>query len=356
MKRTTFYRPLLNLLWLLIPIFASGQQQYINGPLSTGPISNNGTLAPSGYTWSELQNNTGDLSATNIQPGQYLGSSFKNKFSDDFIVPTNETWSITGFDFYVFYPQWTSSTIPVSALGIEIWNGDPSLTASVKLYGNLTTNSLDLENSGEAMMYHIKNSNFTATTGGATPNLESKMWKIRGSFNASLPAATYWIVFQPVYATYGVVVPLKRIMGSRGYPLNAPGKFLDASPGHNWVNTFDPGVPTSAPDINQDYPFTIHYTTPLSSADFEKSSILKLYPNPVENVLNISSDTNFINQAINKVVILDSRGVIVLQPSGFEKRQHAVQIDISDLHSGLYFVQISNVDGAVFYNGKIVKK
>lgn len=44
-------------------------QLFNNGPLSTGSVASSGFAAPSGYTWSELQNNAGNSSQANSTAG-----------------------------------------------------------------------------------------------------------------------------------------------------------------------------------------------------------------------------------------------------------------------------------------------
>src|SRR5215212_12081917 len=72
-------------------------QTYVNGNLSTGATAENGTAAPAGYTWSEVQHNTGDLTVAN----NTIGVSGTGAFSvaDDFIVPAGG-WNLTKLTVY----------------------------------------------------------------------------------------------------------------------------------------------------------------------------------------------------------------------------------------------------------------
>ena len=155
--------------------FMCYSQQYVNGNLSTGPISNSGVLAPAGYTWSEEQSDFGVPSITNVQEGFQLGDYYINKFADDFTVPNGETWNIQNFQFYVFNNVPTNP-LPVDALRIEIWDGIPEAIGSNKLYGDLTTNLIDIANSGEAYMYDILNSNFSSGSGVGGPPIAKKKY------------------------------------------------------------------------------------------------------------------------------------------------------------------------------------
>ena len=101
-KKTT----LLSLKCLFVLAFTqvlSAQQVYTNGGLSTGATSNNGVAAPTGYTWSELQNNTGNTTETNASTGingHYITSgTTSNKLTDNFVVPVGSAWNVTSFEF-----------------------------------------------------------------------------------------------------------------------------------------------------------------------------------------------------------------------------------------------------------------
>ena len=60
---------------------------------------------------------------------------------------------------------------------------------------------------------------------------------------------------------------------------------------------------------------------------------IKLYPNPVKSILNISKN-NTVN--IDSILIYDTTGKVVLQPNFKEN------IDLSSLANGLYYVKLSN--------------
>lgn len=78
------------------------------------------------------------------------------------------------------------------------------------------------------------------------------------------------------------------------------------------------------------------------------SSILKkftMYPNPVEDVLNIINT----NLQIEHLKVIDSNGRIV-----FEKFQNLDYIDVSSLQSGIYLIQIKTNLGSI--SKKIIKK
>lgn len=63
---------------------------------------------------------------------------------------------------------------------------------------------------------------------------------------------------------------------------------------------------------------------------------IRIYPNPVTNILNISNPNNF---EIKNVSIIDINGRVVKNQSDFS------QINVSDLIAGVYFVTIESTDG-----------
>jgi hypothetical protein len=91
--------------------------------------------------------------------------------------------------------------------------------------------------------------------------------------------------------------------------------------------------------------FTV--TQVLSTSDFVASK-LSVYPNPVNNILNI---TNNAGLQINKTVITDINGrtVKTLNHDGVSE----LQINISDLNAGIYFMNIETNEGTA--TKKIIK-
>ena len=76
-------------------------QVYINGNLSTGANSQSGTAAPAGYTWSEVQNDAGNLTESNTTGGYAASVAAGLSVADDFTVPAGPNWTVTKFTFYV---------------------------------------------------------------------------------------------------------------------------------------------------------------------------------------------------------------------------------------------------------------
>jgi hypothetical protein len=349
-------KQILQLVFLLLS-YTTFSQQYVNGNLSTGTVSNSGVTAPAGYTWSELQSNVGEPSITNSRDGIPIdyGQNNKNLFADDFVIPVGQTWNINNFEFFVIKDL--SSTLPITELGIEIWNADPSLSSSVKLHGDITLNSFDASNSGDALMYHIRNTSSSLGNFAGTANSSNKIWKIRGNFSLSLSSGTYWIVFQPrfnISSSLPVMVPLNRYPGSRGYATNSNSRFYQNAPGEIlWSSIFDGGYPSSSPDIPQDYPFKINYTLTLNNSEVT-NSFFKLYPNPTKDQFTIQTDAA---QSVlpQTAVLYDIRGLKVFETKINAIENNSFTIDISSLNKGIYFVKLLDSD-KVIYTNKIIKE
>ena len=100
---------------ILLGSFSLAQTTYSNGGLSTGATSSNGTAAPSGYTWSELQAGNSSYGISGVYTAT---SSFR--LADDFVVPAGQKWTISSIE--VFAYQTNSTSFPFDGLNLQIWN------------------------------------------------------------------------------------------------------------------------------------------------------------------------------------------------------------------------------------------
>lgn len=272
----------------------NAQQIYTNGSLSTGVTSASGVVAPAGYTWSELQNDTTITTEVNRNTGfaAYFNNAGTTSFqlADNFIVPAGEQWNISSFDFFIHQNSYFGINIPVDQLRIQIWNGDPSLSSSVVIFGNMSTNVLNAASEGNTFIYRIPNSIIGNPV--IAPNTNRKIWKIRGTSSVVLNAGSYWVVYQFHAINDGAIfIPSVTLLGTRGLlGWNAKQNFVAntvPSTVLGWASVVDVGDPTAAPDIAQDLPFLINgMISTLDIADNKFSSLVFLYPNPVKNILN----------------------------------------------------------------------
>ena len=301
----------------------SAQQIYTNGPIATGTVSTNSTTAPAGYSWSELQTPN-----TSLGLSGYYNNALTTNFAlaDDFVVPVGETWNISSLDVFGYQTSYAGTTIPIDAIRVRIWNGDPSLITSSIVFGDMTTNVLNAAGSGEEFVYR------TTTTTGTT----RKVWRFNANVTASLAAGTYWVEFQ-VHATNDATVffPPVTILNTLSSPTwNGKQRNVAA-----WVNVADGGS-TNILAI----PFKFNGTVlGLDSNKF--SSQIVMYPNPVKNNLTI---VNPIYSAENFIEIFDMTGRVVF--SSNIKYETNFSIDVSNLITGNYIVKLTNENGTAVKN------
>jgi hypothetical protein len=76
----------------------------------------------------------------------------------------------------------------------------------------------------------------------------------------------------------------------------------------------------------------------VSGTDFQNINNLKIYPNPSSDFLTIQS-----NNLINPIFIYDITGKLIIQNIG---NAEEINIDISNLRSGLYFIKSSSINSS----------
>lgn len=316
-------------------------QLYSNGSLSTGTLSKSGATAPVGYTWSEVQNDTGNTAECNKSSGfaGYFNTAGTTSFqlADNFVVPIGQQWNITSFDFFAHQNSYTGTTIPVDQLRIQVWNGDPSLPESSVIVGDMTTNVLDVPNTiGDNFIYRIPNSIIGNPI--ITPNTNRKVWEIKGAITTTLNPGTYWVVYQfHAVNDSSIFIPSVTVEGARALTgWNAKQNFVaNTIPGTvlGWANVIDVGDPSTAADVPQDLPFYINGTlVNLSTSENDFADLVQVYPNPTENILHISNQNN---TAWNSITILDQAGRKLKNITNA-----GTEIDVSEFAVGNYILKI----------------
>jgi hypothetical protein len=82
----------------------------------------------------------------------------------------------------------------------------------------------------------------------------------------------------------------------------------------------------------------------------EEKTFVKVYPNPVQSILNIEFNKL---SALNKTIsIYDVNGKLLLTKSATGN----TQIDVGKLTAGTYLIKINDANGKVLYNGKVIKE
>ncbi len=293
-------------------------QIYTNGPFSTGATSTNGTAAPAGFTWSELEVPNTSLGVGGI----YNTAGTTNlTLADDFVVPVGQTWNVTAINVFGYQTGFVGTTVPpIDVLRVRIWNGDPTNAASTVVAGDLTTNRLNVANSPQAFVYR------TATVTGTT----RRIWKYNANLVATLPAGTYWIEYQ-VHATNDAAAffPPVTILGT----LSDPTWNAKQSTAGVWANLADGGS-TNLLAV----PFEIIGTLGVDENTFEAS--ISLSPNPVRDILSISVPTNTI---VNSYQIFDINGKMV---NTFNSTTSSIsEINVSELSVGNYILKLNSDKG-----------
>lgn len=101
----------------------------------------------------------------------------------------------------------------------------------------------------------------------------------------------------------------------------------------------DAAIVSNLPFPNQylvDYARVYQFNTSLSVNEFQKGDPVKLYPNPVKNMLNIEYPDGASN-----FKMYDASGKLLVQGSG-------TQVDLSDFQKGVYFIKVQNSEAIKF--------
>ena len=231
-------------------------QTYVNGNLSTGALTNSGVAAPAGYTWSEVQNVTGNTTVSNTNSG-FNGSVFSGfTFADDFTVPAGPSWTISKLTFYAYRTGAVPTPSPFTGLRVQIHSGNPSAGPTTIVFGDLTTNRLSASN--DANMYRIFNT--IAPPPGTVQGITRKIWTLEASINVTLAPGTYWLEWQtdqtPSAAHFAPPSTVPGVRTVAGY--NAQQKTVATGV---WAAIVDGGNPVTPPSVACDMPFKIDYST-----------------------------------------------------------------------------------------------
>lgn len=248
--KTTITIKVFMLILLLSFQFSNSQLLYSNGNLSTGTVLKNGTIAPSGYSWSELQDENG---FSNSELGQQ--SIFNTLLlADDFNVPAGQKWNISSLDLYFLKTNPPFNTI--YGVFVRIYNIDPSTPGAVPIYGDATTDVTNTANSGSTNIYRHQNT--WSNSGSNVINYSDLIVKINCNVNVTLNSGNYWIVYgSNSHESPTIVVPNRR-GGLAGW--NAKRRYQNV-----WFALrdigFDMGSGTPSPYIQQELPFNVNGTS-----------------------------------------------------------------------------------------------
>ncbi len=240
-----------------VPLPTPGSQDgmlYTNGPLSIGATTKSGAAAPAGTTWSEVQNDASSTTIANTTAGfRALGTT--DRIADDFVVPTGQTWTITGLRFFG-YQTGSTTTSTFTGLTVRILNGAPP-TGTV-VFGDMTTNRLT--STGFSSIYRTFNTVVPPTCGGAPTAAATNrpiMELNADGLNIVLTAGTYWLDWS--YTGSGVSgpwCPLTTVLDTRAAN-PAANALQSVNLGVTYVAVADAGQGCGPTPVAQDYPFII---------------------------------------------------------------------------------------------------
>ena len=309
------------------------QLLYNNGPISTGTEHfYSGTIAPAGYTWSEMEAPDG-----NFNLRSYYDNALTRNYTlaDDFVVPAGQTWNLTEVNVYGYQSGNLGSTIPIDVLRVRIWNGDPSLGTSSVVSGDLTTNVLNTAKSAEEFIYRT----------GSAVEYTRKVWHFNATISATLTAGTYWLEYQ-THAIDDLIVgtPPIAIIGTQTDPAwNAKQTTLGT-----WATFKDVGS-----GYTKAIPFQLIDAT-LGLNSNKLASNFKMYPVPAKNVCNFKLNSNTSLQ-VKSANIYDLKGSLVLHQD-VNKNDSDFSVNVSNLEAGMYIVKILDFEQKVIYTDKVIKE
>ncbi|WDF46859.1 hypothetical protein PQ459_18430 [Chryseobacterium sp. KACC 21268] len=227
---------------------------YKNGSLSTGKVSSTGLAAPTGFEFSEIPaGSEGMLSAFYLN----WAEPSRHTVSDDFIIPPNESWKIDNFSFFIMNPDILPNSVSyIKTLVLEIYDGDPKLSTSKKVYGNMNDNVF--KSISATNIYRVNH-----LTTSSTMNQQAKLvYKVDTDIkDLNLQSGRYWYKMSLRF-NYGDdwfwFVPRLPVTGNDVNTFNAyfhrenTGDFFPTDQGYTTQ-----GIPVQPPNVNYETPFEI---------------------------------------------------------------------------------------------------
>lgn len=314
-------------LGLFVQLFA----QYNNGPLSTGTTAENGTMAPAGYMFSELQGDDLDVNSTSGYTGDQAQSYM---LSDDFRVPEGESWQISSVELFMYKTDYTGNC-PVASTNVFFFdhlNGEnlifPQAVSSCQNTQMLRTfNSVKEASTFNSDIMRRQIYKYTVPVTGV--ELEAGYYSLRFQTQAG---GTH---FYPTVTVPGARNSITEMAAQQS-----------SDNGINWATVVDQGY--TAIDAEQDFPFIINYSTMGTDEMMSLDNRIKLYPNPAQGYFSVFFPDNF-NKSNLKVTVKDLTGKVVLNFNQFQE-----EFNIDSLPKGIYIVTVT--DGKNINTNKLIKQ
>jgi hypothetical protein len=157
---------------MVVAASVASAQIYSNGPLITHPGGGAGGADASALQVSTLGMNTFGFTSS-------LAGGFR--VADDFVIPSGQTWNITGFRFFAYQTN-SGTTSTFNDVRVQVYNGAPNGGGSV-IFGDTVTNRI----SGTAF------TNIYRVTDTTLTNNQRPIMSIDATAAMSLNAGTYWV-------------------------------------------------------------------------------------------------------------------------------------------------------------------
>lgn len=313
-------------LGLFVQMFA----QYSNGPLSTGNVAANGTAAPAGYFFSELQSDDTD---TNNTAGFLADQGQGFMLSDDFRIPDGELWEINSIELLAYKTGYVGNCPIVSTnvfifdhLGGENVIFPQSISACQNTQMLRVFNSVKEAATFDEMIMSRQIYKFTIPVTGI--ELESGYYSLR--FQTQAGGSHFY--------------PAVTVPGARN-SITEMGAQQSSDNGVNWMDIVDPGYTNV--NMNQDLPFIINYSSLGTKEMMSMDNRIKLYPNPAQGYFSTFLPDNF-NKSNLKISLKDLTGKVVINFNQFQD-----EFNISTLPKGIYVVTVT--DGKNINTNKLIK-
>ena len=288
-------RVVLTVWWSFFALSASqAQQLYDNGSFTTGPVAENGTVAPTGYEWSETQHEAGNPAVVNAISGFAVTRSAGFQVADDFTVPLGRQWLLSSVVVFGFETDYEQVESPFAEFYFRVWDGPPGAAGSAVVYGDVVTNRLS--GSADALTYRIFN---TAYPTAMPTGTRRRVWQVRAALPVplKLPAGTYWLSWQAAVRDGGTnfAVPVTK----RGVRTAADANALNFF-NNSWMPATDEGQPATGPDVPVALAFTLYGASAVLPVELTAFAARRTTPTRVALIWTTASEKNNVGFTVEK--------------------------------------------------------
>jgi hypothetical protein len=92
-----------------------------------------------------------------------------------------------------------------------------------------------------------------------------------------------------------------------------------------------------------------------SNENFDLQNAVKIYPNPVSNILNISFNSDEFKNSVGSIQIVDISGRVLFQGEKVFIQQGEMNINTVEYPNGTYFLQLKNDNKSHMFKFIILK-